>query len=141
MIVLYVMMFGQCNVPHDVLEKDLVQSQNVLRSMEEASVARRRDDLMTEVLDVARSYAQQGSAVFPPESLDMQSANRAAHEPSWDIPAATQVSSEGLFADTETGRNPSAMFASITDLDMLMDFTKFIGDDLRTESFLFTNYG
>lgn len=140
MIVLYVMMFGQCDVPHDVLEKDVVQSQNVLRSMEEASVARRSADLVTEVLDVARSYTQQGSGAFPPESLQMQSTNRVAQEPSWDISAAPQVSFEGLFPVTETGQDPSAMFASITDLDTLMDFTQFIGDDLPTESFLFTDY-
>jgi len=140
MIVLYVMMFGQCDVPHDVLEKDVIQSQNVLRSMEEASVARRSADLVTEVLDVARSYTQQGSGAFPPESLEMQSANPVAQEPSWDISAAPQVSFEGLFPVTETGQDPSAMFASITDLDTLMDFTQFIGDDLPTESFLFTDY-
>lgn len=140
MIVLYVMMFGQCDVPHDVLERDVIQSQNVLRSMEEASVARRSADLMTEVLDVARSYTQQGSGAFPAESMEMQSAHQCAKEPSWHMTAASHDSPEGLFPDTESGQDPSAMFASITDLDTLMDFTQFVGDDLPNESFLFTDY-
>lgn len=144
MIVLYVMMFGQCDVSHDDLEKDVVQSQNVLRSMEEASVARRSADLMTEVLDVARSYTQQGSStmhIIQPESTEVQSAIRGDQEPSWPMPAAPNDPSEGLFPHTETGLDPSAMFASITDLDTLMDFTQFMGNDLPTESFLFSEYG
>jgi hypothetical protein len=118
MIVLYVMMFGQSDVSHDDLEKDVVQSQNVLRSMEEASVARRSADLMTEV----------------------QSANRGDQESSWPMPAAPSDPAEGLFPQTETGQDPSAIFASITDLDTLMDFTQFMGNDLPTESFLFSDY-
>lgn len=140
MIVLYVMMFGQCDVPHDVLEKDVIQSQDVLRSMEEASVARRSADLMTEVLDVARSYTQQGSGPCPVESMEMQSANHCAQESSWHMTAASHDSPGGLFPDTEAGQDQSAMFASITDLDTLMDFTQFMGDDLPNESFLFTDY-
>lgn len=141
MIVLYAMMFGQCDVPNDILEKDVIQSQNVLRSMEEASVARRSADLMTEVLDVARSYTQQGSGASRDESMDMQSANRDVQEPSWHMSAASHDSSDGLFPHTETVHDPSAMFASITDLDTLMDFTQFMGDDLPAESFLFSDYG
>jgi hypothetical protein len=54
--------------------------------------------------------------------------------------AASHDSPEGLFPDRESGQDPSAMFASITDLDTLMDFTQFMGDDLPNESFLFTDY-
>jgi hypothetical protein len=143
MIVLYVMMFGQSDVSHDDLEKDVVQSQNVLRSMEEASVARRSADLMTEVLDVARSYTQQGSNathMMQTGSTEVQSANRGDQESSWPMPAAPSDPAEGLFPQTETGQDPSAIFASITDLDTLMDFTQFMGNDLPTESFLFSDY-
>lgn len=140
MIVLYVMMFGQCDVPHDVLEKDVVQSQNVLRSMEEASVARRSADLVTEVLDVARSYTQQAPSVIHLEAMEMQGANRGVQEPSWHLPTAPQDPSDGLFAHAETDQDPSAVFASITDLDTLMDFTQFMCDDLPAESFLFSEY-
>ena len=140
MIVLYVMMFGQCDVPHDDLEKDIIQSQNVLRSMEEASVARRSADLMTEVLDVARSYTQQGSSAVHPESLGMQSGYRDNQDSSWQVPAALNDPSDGFLPHTETGQDPSAMFASITDLDTLMNFTQFIGDDLLTEPFLFSEH-
>jgi hypothetical protein len=143
MIVLYVMMFGQCDVSHDDLEKDVVQSQNVLRSMEEASVARRSADLMTEVLDVARSYTQQSSStmhLMQPESTEVHSASRGDQESSWHMPAASNDPAESLFPQTETGQDPSAIFASITDLDTLMDFTQFMGNDLPTESFLFSDY-
>ena len=143
MIVLYVMMFGQCDISHDDLEKDVIQSQNVLRSMEEASVARRSADLMTEVLDVARSYTQQGSNamhLMQPELTEVQSANRGDHESSWPMTAAPNDPAEGFFPQTETSQDPSAIFASITDLDTLMDFTQFMGNDVPTESFLFSDY-
>ena len=139
MIVLYVMMFGQCDVPHDDLEKDVVLSQNVLRSMEEASVARRSADLMTEVLDVARSYSQQGSIPTQPESSNVQGSHRDVQDSSWHMhQVIPDEPSEGLFPHAETGQDPSAMFASITDLDTLLDFTQFMGD-FPTESFTFSN--
>jgi hypothetical protein len=143
MIVLYVMMFGQCDISHDDLEKDVILSQNVLRSMEEASVARRSADLMTEVLDVARSFTQQGSNamhLMHPESTEVQSANQGDQESSWLMPAALNDPAESLFPQTEAGQDPSAIFASITGLDTLMDFTQFMGNDLPTESFLFSDY-
>jgi hypothetical protein len=140
MIVLYIMMFGQSAVSHDDLENDVVLSQNVLRSMEEASVARRSADLMTEVLDVARVYTQQASSAMQAVSSETQGATRDDQESSWHMPAVPNDPSEPFLTHVETGQDPGAMFASITDLDTLLDFTQFMSCDLPTEAFPFSDY-
>lgn len=140
MIVLYIMMFGQSGASHDVLVEDVILSQDVLRSMEEASVARRSADLMTEVLDVARLYTQQSSNATQPDSLEVQTGYSDGHEPSWQPPTAANDTAEALFPLTETGQDPGAVFASITDLDTLLDFTQFMDCDLPTETFSFSDY-
>ena len=94
---------------------------------------------MTEVLDVARSYSQQGSIAIQPESSNVQGSHRDVQESSWHMQQVIpDEPSEGLFPHVETGQDPSAMFASITDWDTLLDFTQFMGD-FPTESFTFSN--
>ena len=59
MIVLYVVMLGHSTVSYDILLADVKKSRDILRSMEEASVARRSADLLSEVLEIATTYTQQ----------------------------------------------------------------------------------
>lgn len=131
MIVLYVIMFGQTNVSFDHLIQDVIKSRDVLRSMEEASVARRSADLLNEVLEVAQtaqSYTHQGAETARPSSAAMRDGSLPGAR---QFPEAlpTDDVSELLFPHSDFSQDPGALFASITDIDMLLDFTQMAGDN------------
>ncbi|KAI4717788.1 hypothetical protein E4T48_06004 [Aureobasidium sp. EXF-10727] len=118
MIVLYVVMLGHSTVAHDVLLDDVKKSRDILRSMEEASVARRSADLLSEVLEVATAYTQQNqdARVSMPATLPASDASDglARHGPSL-LP--NEISSTSFVQD------PEAFMASLIDPNVLQDFT------------------
>jgi hypothetical protein len=123
MIVLYIIMFGHTTVSYEMLVDDVKKSQDVLQSMEESSVAGRSADLMSEVLGMAQAKLQQeqsvapcGLSTFPEENDDTR---QQAHEMSLNDDDFSRL----LFQNKDLGQEPGALFASITDLDMLQDFT------------------
>lgn len=118
MIVLYVVMLGHSTVSHDILLADVKKSRDILRSMEEASVARRSADLLSEVLEIATTYTQQkqdtrtGSSTMASSSFAID--NVTHQGPS--IPP-NDISSTGFAQD------PEAFMASLIDPTILQDFT------------------
>lgn len=118
MIVLYVIMLGHTTVPSNDLLDDVKKSRDILRSMEESSVARRSADLMNEVLQVAQTNTQQRRC----SGIDaiLNQAEHAPHELSYDF---DEHFSRTLFAHTNPGQDPGALLASLIDPNVLQDFT------------------
>lgn len=118
MIVLYVIMLGHSTVADDLLLDDVKKSRDILRSMEEASVARRSADLLTEVLEVATAYTYQKkdtrtelSAIIPAgDAADDQTRQGPSGFPN-DI------------SSTNFAQDPEAFMASLIDPNILQDFT------------------
>ena len=129
MIVLFVILLGHTTVPSDDLVDDVKKSRDILRSMEEASVARRSADLMTEVLDVARAYAQQKrSARSSGSQAVMQGHEDQRQVHSYDTPYRSDDDfSRSFFPHTDLGQDPGGLLASLMDPNMLQDFTAVIG--------------
>ncbi|KAH0346407.1 hypothetical protein KCU83_g7363, partial [Aureobasidium melanogenum] len=118
MIVLYVIMLGHSTEADDVLLDDVRKSRDILRSMEEASVARRSADLLTEVLEVATAYTHQKkdtrtqtSAITPASDI----CNDQTRQGPSGLP--NEISSTGFV------QHPEAFMASLIDPNILQDFT------------------
>ncbi|KAK5000131.1 hypothetical protein LTR66_000956 [Elasticomyces elasticus] len=130
MIVLYVIMLGHTTIPSNDLVDDVKKSRDILRSMEEASVARRSADLMSEVLDVAREYTQRQHSAGPDRFQDMPMANE--HQDQTQPHEKPHHTNDGisctLFPYTDLGQDPGDLLASLTDPNMLQDFTAEGGD-------------
>ncbi|THX43888.1 hypothetical protein D6D11_07995 [Aureobasidium pullulans] len=118
MIVLYVIMLGNSTIPNDVLLEDVKKSRDILRSMEEASVARRSADLLGEVLDVAIAYTQQkqNNASGVTAVRDAEGApENSVYQP---------ISSSTVdFAQSDFIQDPEAFMASLIDPNILQEFT------------------
>jgi hypothetical protein len=119
MIVLYVIMLEHSTVAHNILLADVKKSRDILRSMEEASVARRSADLLSEVLEIAiaRTQKRQDTRTNPSTkmaSTSLVTDNNVRQEPS-TLPSDT----------TSTGfaQDPEAFMASLIDPTILQDFT------------------
>ncbi|KAH0284632.1 hypothetical protein KCU62_g8157, partial [Aureobasidium sp. EXF-3399] len=118
MIVLYVVMLGHSTVAHDILLADVKKSRDILKSMEEASVARRSADLLSEVLEIAVVYTQQkqdtraGSSTMASTSLI---ADSSTHQGPSVL--SNDITSAGFAQD------PEAFMASLIDPTILQDFT------------------
>lgn len=120
MIVLYVIMLGNSTIPNDVLLEDVKKSRDILRSMEEASVARRSADLLSEVLDVAMAYTQQKQNNA--SASDVSSVRRAEDAP--ENPVYQPISSLTVdFAQPDFIQDPEAFMASLIDPNILQEFT------------------
>jgi len=120
MIVLYVIMLGNSTIPNDVLLEDVKKSRDILRSMEEASVARRSADLLSEVLDVAMAYTQQKQNNA--SASDAPSVRRAEDAP--ENPVYRSISSLTVdFAQPDFIQDPEAFMASLIDPNILQEFT------------------
>lgn len=138
MIVLYVIMLGHTTLPSNDLLDDVKRSRDILRSMEESSVARRSTDLMSEVLEVAQACTQQRRYLGPDElgaPLDGTEYHRQtdSHELSYTI---DDYFARNLFSHTDLGQDPGALLASLLDPNVLQDFTAesndFTGLDFST---------
>jgi hypothetical protein len=118
MIVLYVIMLGHSPVAPDILLADVKKSRDILRSMEEASVARRSADLLSEVLEVAIAYIQRRQDTRADASVtgsvSLVADNNAHQGPSI---LSDDFSSAGFVQD------PEAFMASLIDPTILQDFT------------------
>lgn len=121
MIILYVVMLKNTAVPSSELLEDVKKSRDILHSMEEASVARRSADLMTEVLEVAQAYVQQRQETDmsgPPEVGTVI-----------DLPTPNEMSNIGaefprtLLPYADGGQYPGILLASLIDPNLLQDFT------------------
>lgn len=128
MIVLYIAMFGHSTVSYEMLIEDVKNSRDVLRSMEEASVARRSADLMSEVLGMAQAKLQQEQSAAPcaPPAVREEDLGANLPRPN-DMSFSDDDFSRLLFQNKDLGQDPGALFAPITDLDMLQDFTGMAG--------------
>ncbi|KAK6003286.1 hypothetical protein QM012_001131 [Aureobasidium pullulans] len=118
MIVLYVIMLGHSTVVDDLLLDDVKKSRDILRSMEEASVARRSADLLSEVLEVATAFTLQKkdtrtelSAVIPAGDA------RTDHTRQGPSALPNEITSTSFVQD------PEAFMASLIDPNILQDFT------------------
>lgn len=118
MIVLYVIMLGHSTEADDLLLEDVRKSRDILRSMEEASVARRSADLLSEVLEVATAYTHQKkdtriqtSAITPASDV----CNDHTRQGPSGLP--NEISSTGFV------QHPEAFMASLIDPNILQDFT------------------
>ena len=116
MIVLYVVMLGHSTVAHDILLADVKKSRDILRSMEEASVARRSADLLSEVLDIAISYTQKKQDASTDLSA-MASTSIATDHYTHQGPPTLPHDSTSFVQD------PEAFMASLIDPTILQDFT------------------
>ncbi|CZT15141.1 uncharacterized protein RCC_01033 [Ramularia collo-cygni] len=125
MIILYAIMLGHTSVPSNNLVEDVKKSRDILRSMEEASVARRSADLMSEVLDMARAYSQRERSTEP-EMVETGSYNneQQGHQQSHQgHPDMDELFSREYFQNTDPGQDPEALLASLIESNMLQDFT------------------
>jgi len=125
MIILYVIMLGHTSVSSNDLMDDVKRSRDILYSMEEASVARRSADLMSEVMEVAQAYIQQRRGLAPDiarEHLDETEFQDQTelHDLSFNI---DDEFSRTLFSHTGPGQDPGALLASLIDPNVLHDFT------------------
>lgn len=118
MIVLYVIMLGNSTIPNDVLLEDVKKSRDILRSMEEASVARRSADLLGEVLDVAIAYTQQKQ-----NNASGVTAVRDAEDAPENSVYQPISSSTVDFAQSDFIQDPEAFMASLIDPNILQEFT------------------
>lgn len=118
MIVLYVIMLGHSTVADDLLLDDVKKSRDILRSMEEASVARRSADLLTEVLEVATAYTHQKKDTRTEISAIIPAGDAADDQ--------TRQGPSGFSNDitsTNFAQDPEAFMASLIDPNILQDFT------------------
>ena len=125
MIVLYVVMLGYNDVSSDELLNDVVKTQEILQSMEEAIVARRSAILIQEGLEVARACVQsQQNQSTRPEVNPEKDHHGLQNQP--DLNNTTSHAgndfSRALFSQAVPGQDP-ALFASIIDPNLLQDFT------------------
>lgn len=143
MIVLYVIMLGHTTVPSNDLVDDVKKSRDILRSMEEASVARRSADLMSEVLDVARACTQRERSVGPDGFQCVLNGNEHQRQtPPHEIsPHTDDDFSRTLFPHTNLGQDPGALLASLIDPNMLQDFTAVVGEFTDMDFSILPVYG
>ncbi|KAH0003728.1 hypothetical protein KCU78_g13746, partial [Aureobasidium melanogenum] len=118
MIVLYVIMLGHSTEADDILLDDVRKSRDILRSMEEASVARRSADLLTEVLEVATAYTHQKDNTRTQTSA-ITPASDVCNDHTRQCPSGlpNEISSTGFV------QHPEAFMASLIDPNILQDFT------------------
>jgi hypothetical protein len=118
MIVLYVIMLGHSTMAYDILLADVTKSRDILRSMEEASVARRSADLLSEVLEIAIAYMQRKQDTRMDASA-MASVSEVANNNVYQGPSvlSNDISGTGFAQDPET------FMASLIDPTILQDFT------------------
>lgn len=132
MIVLYVIMLGHTTVPSNNLMDDVKKGRDILRSMEEASVARRSADLISEVLDVAQAYIQRELCAASDgcqEGNELQGQTRldeAPHNLDDDFLRT-------LFPHTDLGEDTGVLLASFTNADLLQDFTAILGNPVNPD--------
>ncbi|KAI5227351.1 hypothetical protein E4T40_02635 [Aureobasidium subglaciale] len=121
MILLYIVMLGNDTMTHDSLLEDVKKSRDILRSMEEASVARRSADLLSEVLEVATAYMhlKQGQGTHQP--------GVNPNENNFDG-LQQEISSVNDNAQIDFAQDPEAFMASLIDPNILQDFTTDFGD-------------
>lgn len=118
MIVLYVIMLGYSTVADDLLLDDVKKSRDILRSMEEASVARRSADLLTEVMEVATTYTHQKKDTRA-EASALVPVGDACNDQTRQGPSGfpNEIGSTSFVQD------PEAFMASLIDPNILQDFT------------------
>ncbi|KAI5274823.1 hypothetical protein E4T47_02153, partial [Aureobasidium subglaciale] len=121
MILLYIVMLGNDTVTHGGLLEDVKKSRDILRSMEEASVARRSADLLSEVLEVATAYMhqKQGQGTHRPG---------VNHNENNVDGLQQEISSVNDNAQIDFAQDPEAFMASLIDPNILQDFTTDFGD-------------
>jgi hypothetical protein len=118
MIVLYVIMLEHSTVAHEILLADVKKSRDILRSMEEASVARRSADLLSEVLEIAIARTQQKQDTRADLSTIASTnpvTDNNTHQEPFILP--NDMTSTGFAQD------PEAFMASLIDPTILQDFT------------------
>jgi hypothetical protein len=148
MIVLYVVMLRATDLCSENLLSDVVKAQDILQSMQEASVALRGAELLREGLEIARSCSQRDVALsIPPDGLHTNQANDGsrtqlhAHESN---PSTDNDVSQTAFAVSGYEADAGSLFASLIDPGLLQDFTTGLNAlaDLDTSPYLFDNpYG
>lgn len=118
MIVLYVIMLGHSTMAYDILLTDVKKSRDILRSMEEASVARRSADLLSEVLEIAMAYIQRRQDTRMDASA-MASVSHVADNNAHQGPSILSNDISG----TSFAQDPETFMASLIDPTILQDFT------------------
>jgi hypothetical protein len=118
MIVLYAIMLGHSTVSHDILLTDVKKSRDILRSMEEASVARRSADLLGEVLEIAIAYMQRRQDAGT-DSSAIASGSSVVDDHAHQGPSVLPDD----YSSTSFVQDPEAFMASLIDPTTLQDFT------------------
>ncbi|XP_014557646.1 hypothetical protein COCVIDRAFT_96677 [Bipolaris victoriae FI3] len=145
MIVLYVIMLRATALRSEDLLEDVIKAQNILQSMQEATVALRSAELLREGLDIARSMIQRDAAISVPlprvhtDRVDDEAQGRGNFNDfgqnfNYCFPETT-------FAANGHVTDPETLFASLIDPCLLQDFTTGLNDstDIGTSSFLFND--
>ncbi|EMD95131.1 hypothetical protein COCHEDRAFT_1168746 [Bipolaris maydis C5] len=143
MIVLYAIMLRATALRSEDLLKDVIKAQNILQSMQEASVAVRSAELLREGVKIAQSMSQRNSDISVPlphghtDQADYEPQSRGNFNvlgPNFDYHfPKTTFDANGHVTDPET------LFASFIDPCLLQDFTTGLNDpaDIGTSAFLF----
>jgi len=127
MIVLYVIILGHSAICSKELLKDVIKAQDILHSMEEATVARRSAGLMREGIEVALACIRQRQN--PPGRPQESRGNRVDDEYQGQVGMdgmplnAENDFSPPIWSHTTAGQDPIPLLASWIDSNMLQDFT------------------
>ncbi|PVI03964.1 putative C6 transcription factor [Periconia macrospinosa] len=143
MIVLYVILQGATALRSEDLLDDVIKAQNILESMQEATVALRSAKLLREVLGIARSRNQRDAANSGPLSDSCTDQVNDEIQGQRDVndfvPNAHHYFPQAIFATDGHCADPGPLFAPLIDPGLLQDFTTGLdaSADIDTSAFLF----
>jgi hypothetical protein len=127
MIVLYIVLLDSTKISGEDLLCDVRKSRDILLSMEEASVARRSAELMSEVLEVAKTVISQRRGLDDTvEESRMNSGQSSGFEGQTESQTCSYVADEDisktLFSHSVPGQNRGELLATLIDPTVLEDF-------------------
>jgi len=126
MIVLYIVLLDSTKISGEDLLCDVRKSRDILLSMEEASVARRSAELMSEVLEVAKTVISQRRGLDDTvEESRMNSGQSSGFEEQTESQTcyvADEDISRTLFSHSVPGQNREELLATLIDPTVLEDF-------------------
>lgn len=148
MIVLYVMMLRADSSLTEGLLSDVAKAQNIMQSMQEATVAIRSADLLREGVEIVRSSSQRNTALVLPldgsRTNQTNGVSRTRLDAQISTPNDDFYRSQTIFPTSGYSTDPEPLFASLIDPGLLQDFTTGLNtlEDLDTSCFLFdSSYG
>jgi hypothetical protein len=147
MILLYIILLNYDKIPGEDLLRDVEKSHEILRSMKDASVARRSAALMLEVIEVAKTYLsrrrqcmQLSLASSSPSGFDTMGNDCGITDGVSHVPMNENYNwQRTLFAEDFLGLRRVDMLSTLIDPSTLVNFAA--ENTFSTQNELFPNLG